>query len=167
MNDLQRLRDLEAKATPGPWTARRSIFPPADKINYAYVSFGKDSGESGLGTGTLSEADARFLAVAIKFVRATLRSGALIESGEPASEPLTPVEGPRAVCPTCGTELLGVGTIGHNDDGSHSWTPGDGRAQIEAAIGRRLNKREWSAIAPLLAASLPAPAPDLRDEDER
>ncbi len=69
---LERLRALEAAATPGPWRYRRSIFPPSDKINYAYVSFGKDSGESGLGTGTLSEQDARFLAAAVEYARTAL-----------------------------------------------------------------------------------------------
>ncbi len=69
---LRELRALEAAATPGPWRYRRSIFRPSDKINYAYVSFGKDSGESGLGTGTLTEADARFLAAAVAYARAVL-----------------------------------------------------------------------------------------------
>lgn len=77
LSTLDRLRELEAKATPGPWRYHRSIFPPSDKINYAYVSFGKDDGEtSGLGTGTLSEADARFLAAAVEYARAALTSEA-------------------------------------------------------------------------------------------
>lgn len=37
---------------------------------------------------------------------------------------LTPVKGPRAVCPVCGSDLLGVGVLTHNDDGSHGWIPG-------------------------------------------
>lgn len=36
---------------------------------------------------------------------------------------LEPVAGPRATCPVCGNELLGQGTIEHNEDGSHSYTP--------------------------------------------
>ena len=37
--------------------------------------------------------------------------------------PLDPVEGSRATCPDCGSQLLGRGTLTHNDDGSHSFTP--------------------------------------------
>lgn len=34
-----------------------------------------------------------------------------------------PIEGVRATCPDCGSQLLGRGTLTHNDDGSHGWTP--------------------------------------------
>ena len=36
---------------------------------------------------------------------------------------LAVTEGPRAVCAVCGFELPGTGTLSHNDDGSHWWTP--------------------------------------------
>lgn len=38
-------------------------------------------------------------------------------------EPAEPVDGPRAACPVCGVLFFGRGTLTHNDDGSHGWTP--------------------------------------------
>lgn len=54
--EREELRQAAEAATPetkGHWRYRRSIFDKRDRINYAYVEWGKP--DAGYGTGTLTE----------------------------------------------------------------------------------------------------------------
>lgn len=64
---------------------------------------------------------------------------------------LRQARGIRSLCPHCGSEYLGVGTVTHNDDGSHGFSPDTRIVDVQNALGRRLSRTEWDLLRPLLA----------------